>query len=240
MKNAGLYVRVSTEEQATSGHSIAAQTDRLTKYCEALGYNIYNVYVDDGVSGGVPLKKRAAGSTLSDDIKKRKIDTVVAYSLSRLFRDVVDGLSNIKAWDKKDISVVLLDVGGSSVDTSSAMGKMLISVMLACTELERTLTGERVSLVHQHKKANRQVYSKAMYGFDRVGDELVPNEEEQNVVQQMKSYRSDGYSYRKIATTLNAANIPTKEQKQWYPKTVSYIINNNLFAAQLVQIWFKL
>ena len=108
---------------------------------------------------------------------------------------------------------------------------MLISVMLACTELERTLTGERVSLVHQHKKANRQVYSKAMYGFDRVGDELVPNEEEQNVVQQMKSYRSDGYSYRKIATTLNAANIPTKEQKQWYPKTVSYIINNNLFAA---------
>ena len=228
---AAIYVRVSTEEQATSGHSIKAQTQKLQQYCEMMGIEIYDVYVDDGISGGVPLAKRPAGKTLADDVKSKKVTHVVAYSLSRLFRDVVDGLTNIRAWDKKGISVVLLDVGGSLLDTSSAMGKMMISVMLACNELERNITGERVALVHQNKKQNRKVWTKGVFGFDRDGDDLVPNSQEQEIVKRIKHERSNGKSYQKIADGLNGDGVPTKENKTWHAASVSYIFKNDLYSA---------
>ena len=230
MKRAGLYIRVSTEEQALHGHSIKAQTDKLKSYCKAMGYDIAKLYIDQGVSGGIPLNKRKAGQDLANDINKNKIDTIIAYSLSRLFRDVVDGLTNIRLWDKKGISVVLMDVGGSCLDTSSAMGKMMISVLLACNELERNITGERVALVHSNKKANKKVWTKSVYGFDRQGDDLIPNDKEQSIIQRIRNYRENGTSYQKIATILNDENIPTKERKTWYPVTVSKIVNNDIHS----------
>jgi site-specific DNA recombinase len=210
------------------GHSIQAQIDKLTKYCEAMGLNIYKVYTDEGVSGGKPLESRKAGKDLANDIKQNKITHIISYSLSRLFRDLVDGLTNIRLWDKKGISLVLLDVGGSLLDTSSAMGKMMLSVMLACNELERNLVGERVSLVHQNKIANKKVWTRSVYGYNRAGDDLVPNDYELAIVSKMKAWRSSGYSYQRIANILNRASVPTKEGKSWFPMSIKQVLGNTI------------
>lgn len=47
----GIYIRVSTQEQANEGYSIDAQTDRLTSYCKSRDWKIYNTYIDGGFSG---------------------------------------------------------------------------------------------------------------------------------------------------------------------------------------------
>ncbi len=54
MKKAAIYVRVSTQEQAQEGFSIPEQTERLTKYCEAHGWTIGNIYTDPGSLEPIP------------------------------------------------------------------------------------------------------------------------------------------------------------------------------------------
>lgn len=45
-----IYVRVSTEDQAREGFSLAEQEDRLRKLCDYKGYKIHKVYVEPGIS----------------------------------------------------------------------------------------------------------------------------------------------------------------------------------------------
>ena len=66
--NTAIYVRVSTEEQATEGFSIHAQKDKLTKHVEVSDYNIVDYYIDDGISGK-NLKERPEVTRLINDVK---------------------------------------------------------------------------------------------------------------------------------------------------------------------------
>ena len=223
-----IYTRVSTDEQASTGHSLDMQEQRCLDYCKALSIEVSHTCVDAGVSGGKPLMNRAGGKELLEAVKNKGITHIVAYSLSRLFRDLQDGLTHLKTWEKKGISVILLDVGGSALDTSSAMGKMLISVMLSCNELERNITGERVKAIHAHKKENKEVFSRPIYGFDRVDDRLVRNEQEQGIIETMHSMRNDGISYQKIANHFNEDGIPTKRGGVWRSQTISNILQNSI------------
>jgi Resolvase, N terminal domain. len=84
---------VSTDVQVDTGHSLDMQRDRLELYCKAYNLEIADVLVDEGISGGIPLHKRPEGSKLVEMARKKEITHVVAYSLTRLFRDVVDGLT---------------------------------------------------------------------------------------------------------------------------------------------------
>ena len=70
-----------------------------------------------------------------------------------------------------------------------------------------------------------------MFGFDRNGDDLVPNSQEQEIVKRIKHERSNGKSYQKIADGLNGDGVPTKENKTWHAASVSYIFKNDLYSA---------
>jgi site-specific DNA recombinase len=85
-----LYVRVSSQEQADEGYSIGEQTDRLKKYAEAMGWEIYKIYVDPGYSGG--NMDRPGLNAMIKDVESGVIDTVVVYKLDRLSRSQFDTL----------------------------------------------------------------------------------------------------------------------------------------------------
>ena len=90
MKKAAIYVRVSTQEQAQEGFSIPEQTERLTKYCEAHGWTIGNIYTDPGFSGA--NTNRPALKCLFKDCERKRFDIVVVYKLDRLSRSQKDTL----------------------------------------------------------------------------------------------------------------------------------------------------
>ena len=73
LKNAGIYVRVSTERQVQEGYSISAQKENLTNFAKGHDFKVYDIYADEGISGknieGRPDVKR-----LIKDIKDGKID----------------------------------------------------------------------------------------------------------------------------------------------------------------------
>ena len=88
IKSAGIYIRVSTFDQAREGFSLREQEERLKEFCKFKRYNIYKVYQDAGISA--KNDKRPAYQEMIQDIKDKKINVIVAFKLDRLTRSVYD------------------------------------------------------------------------------------------------------------------------------------------------------
>jgi DNA invertase Pin-like site-specific DNA recombinase len=111
------------------------------------------------------------------------------------------------------------------------MGRFFLNVMAGFAELERNLIAERTETALAHKRAHLEAYAPTPYGYDRVGDKLTLNAEEQRVIQYVLAMRRAGASLAKIARDLTAQGIPTKRDRKWYPSTVSYILQNTLYEG---------
>jgi DNA invertase Pin-like site-specific DNA recombinase len=164
-------------------------------------------------------------------VAKKQACQVVALKLDRLFRDAADALNQTKAWDKAGVALHLVDMGGQALNTASAMGRFFLNVMAGFAELERNLIAERTELAMAHKKAHRMAYAPTPYGFNRVGDTLTENFQELKAVAQIREWRGAGWSLGRIARKLTQEGIPTKQGGSWYPGTVKYLLENNLYAG---------
>lgn len=226
---AAAYLRVSTEEQVREGVSLAAQEERLRAYCTLQGLELVAIVRDEGVSGAKALSARPGGQELLRLITSGTVTHVVALKLDRLFRDAEDALHRTKAWDKANVSLHLVDIGGQAMNTGSAMGRMFLTLMAGFAELERNLIAERTTAALAYKKAHGQVYGAVPFGFQRTGDILISDQAEQATLCQVRAWHSGGWPLRKIAQELTRAQVPTKKGGRWYASTVSYLLANNLY-----------
>jgi len=218
------YLRVSTEEQATTGVSLAAQEERIRAYCAAAGLELAGIIREEGVSGSRPLALRPAGGELVRALAKGDASQVIALKLDRLFRDAADALEQTRAWDRKGIALHLLDLGGQTINTASPMGRMFLTMMAGFAELERNLTAERTAAALAHKKAHGEAYSPTPYGFDREGSRLIENPQEQATLARIHGLRVAGDSLRAIARLLNTEGTAAKRGGQWYASTVAKVL----------------
>jgi len=218
------YIRVSTEEQATHGLSIPAQKEAINAYAQMRGLQIIEFIVDAGVSGGRPLGARPGGRKLLALLAEGRASHVVSLRLDRLFRSASDCLATVEDWTKRGFVLHLLDVSGNSLDTSSAAGKFMLTILAAVAEMERNLIAERIRNVLGWKRKNGKVFGHEPYGFARDGDDLIPVEAEQRALELILELRARGYSLRKIARTLEARGIPTKRGGKWAPATVRKLL----------------
>jgi DNA invertase Pin-like site-specific DNA recombinase len=231
MKKAVCYIRVSTEEQVRGGVSLAAQEEKLLAYCKLNDLEPLAVIREEGVSGAKSLAVRPGGAELLQLVAKKQAHHVVALKLDRLFRDAADALNQTKVWDKGGVALHLVDMGGQALNTASAMGRFFLNVMAGFAELERNLIAERTEMAMAHKKAHLEAYSPTPYGYDREGNTLTENYQELKAVAQIREWRGAGWSLGKIARELTSQCIPTKRGKAWYPGTVKYLLENNLYSG---------
>ena len=98
-KVAGIYIRVSTEDQAREGFSLPEQEKRLRAMCEFKGYDIYKVYKDAGISAKTG-NHRPEFDRLIKNAKNKKINTIIALKLDRLSRSIYDWENLLKASEK--------------------------------------------------------------------------------------------------------------------------------------------
>ena len=96
---------------------------------------------------------------------------MVALKLDRLFRDAADALGQTKAWDQGGISLHLCDMGGSAVDTSSPMGRMMVTMLSGFAEFERALIAERTRTALDRKKELGSRTGSVPYGW-KLGRQL--------------------------------------------------------------------
>jgi site-specific DNA recombinase len=221
------YIRVSTEEQATSGASLAAQDAAIRAYCAMRGLELVDVVRDEGVSGGTPLAERPAGAALTAALAKRKgaPTHVVAVRLDRLFRSTVDCVETSQAWDRRGVALHLVDLGGQTVDTSSAMGRFMLTVLAAAGEMERALIGERTSAAMRQRQAEgRYIGGKVPYGFRLDGAELVECPAEQAVIAEARRLRSEGLTLRAVAADLAARGMVSRKGTPFHPESVNAMV----------------
>ncbi|WP_449449344.1 recombinase family protein, partial [Streptococcus suis] len=141
-RKVAIYCRVSSMHQAIEGYSIEQQRDSLTKYCEAMEWNIYDIYIDAGFSGG--KLERPAMDKLIREAEAGKFDTVAVYKLDRLSRSVQDTLHLIRdVFKEHDIDFVCLQ---ENIDTKSAMGNLFLTLLSAIDEFDREQITERMAM----------------------------------------------------------------------------------------------
>jgi len=109
--------------------------------------------------------------------------------LDRLFRDASDCLVQTKVWDKAGIGLHLLDMGGQSINTASAMGRMFFTMSAGFAELERNLIAERTAAATQFKKKRLEAYSAVPFGYQRQGDQFIALNDELETVWRIQRQR---------------------------------------------------
>jgi len=213
------YVRVSTNEQAENGVSLAAQKQKIRTYCEGDGWQCIAVVRDDGYSA--EDLKRPGLQQILDEVpsKTRRFSGIVVTKLDRITRSVRDLVRLTDLADKHKVALVSIQ---EAVDTGTATGKLFRAIVTSISEWERGVIGERTREALDYKRRNRERIGTIPYGFTlaKDGTHLMPVPAERKVLAQIAKARERGKSYERIADDLNADRIPTQGGGRWYAATV--------------------
>lgn len=221
-----LYGRVSTEEQALRGFSIEAQVDALKEYAKKNNMKIVDIYLDEGISGAKPPLKRPALNRLLEDVKAGKIDMILFTKLDRWFRSVKEyfKVQEILEDNKVEWKTILEDY-----DTSSANGQMAITIFLAVAQNERDRTAERIKVVLDHKRRNKEACFGGQaipFGYAKEQDangvmRLVKDPETQQACQEFWDILIKSNNLNKAIRHMAHEYGITKDWKSWSRMTQS-------------------
>lgn len=221
-----LYGRVSTEEQALRGFSIEAQVAALKEYAKDNNMKVVDVYLDEGISGAKPPLKRPALKRLLEDVESGKIDMILFTKLDRWFRSVKE---YFKVQDVLDNNKVEWKTIQEDYDTTTANGQMAITIFLAVAQNERDRTAERIKVVLDHKRKNKEACfgGRAIpFGYKKEPDEkgitrLVKDPDTKQPVQEFWSILLKSNNLNKaIRHMVNEYGIH-KDWKSWKRMTQS-------------------
>lgn len=228
IRKVAIYARVSTTNQAEEGYSIDGQIDSLEKYCEAMGWDVYNKYIDAGFSGG--SLNRPEMTNLINDVQNGLFDTVLVYKLDRLSRNVRDTLYLIKdVFNTNKIDFVSIQ---ENIDTSSAMGTLFLTLLSAIAEFEREQIKERMQLgkLGRAKSGKSMQWAKTSFGYDYIKETgtLSVNPYQALIVRKMFEWYLSGMSITKLRDTLNEQY---GQDKEWNYRTVRVILSNPVYCG---------
>lgn len=217
-----LYARVSTDEQALEGVSLAAQEARMRAYAAMAGLEVADLVVDAGVSAGKPLADREGGRRVLAAVESGEAGAVVALKLDRLFRSASDCLATVDAWTAAGVSIRFVDLGGQPVDTATPTGRFFLTVLAACAELERGQIRDRIKTALAHKASKGERVGGIPYGYALAGDgvTLAPDAAEQATMSAARDLRAAGLSLRGVGSALAARGMLPRCGGAWNPKTV--------------------
>lgn len=237
------YARVSTEEQAEKGVSLAAQRRRLRAFCEAHDYALASIEVDAGVSGKTAPQRRDGLSRALQAVRSGEADGMVSLKLDRLSRRTRDTLDLVEASQREGWR--LLSVS-EALDTGTAAGRMVVTILAALAQMEREQVGERTSVgMDQIAREGRARSYRLPFGYRvkgstattlKAGDRrpLVQDKGEKKILRRMLQLREDGLGARRIARALNEDGIVNpRTGRPWNFGTVASILRTADRRAEL-------
>jgi DNA invertase Pin-like site-specific DNA recombinase len=210
------YARVSSREQI-DGTSLESQANMIRAYATMKGLELVDVLVDAGVSGGKPLSSRPEGSRLAKMVESGEVQAVIITKLDRGFRSASDCLINVEAWERRGVSLHILNLGGTTIDTSSPTGKFFITIMAGAAELERNLIKERCNEGRKARKLEGKRIGEVPFGWTLAedGKTLLPEPSEQEALELIHRLKAEGASLRTISNELNRQGFQAKKGGQW-------------------------
>lgn len=222
------YVRVSTEEQAQSGYSVAAQIEKLEAMCKSQDWKMLPVYVDDAYSG--KNLDRPAMRRLLEDARRKKFDVVLVYKLDRLSRRLSDLVSLGEKFESIGIGLRSLT---EPFDTTYPAGKLLFNMLGSFAQFERELIGERTKLALQRRLREGKWNGIAPFGY-RLGKEgpLEVHPEEMPYAKRVfQIFLEEGLGVKLIARRMLKEDRCTRRKGKWARTTVWHMLANPAYAG---------
>ena len=226
-KIADIYIRVSTLDQVREGFSLPEQKEKLIEFCKFKGYEIHEVYADEGISA--KDDKRPAYQKMINDIKNGTVNVIVALKLDRLTRSVFDVEKLMKLLEKYDCD---LDCKDDDSNTLTSNGRMYIRLTTAFSqnEIERCSERTKFGMVGAIKAGH--IPNRTPIGFKRDNKKLVPDELTKDIVIRMYDLYLEGKSYQGIANVYNKEEVLGKTN--WLDSTIQKIMTNELYKGDFV------
>ena len=227
-KIAGIYIRVSTEDQAREGFSLGEQEEKLRQLCKYKGFEIFKVYKDTGISAK-DMKNRPAFQTMLEDMKNGLINYIVAYKLDRVTRSVRDLEVLISTLEKYHCYLIC---DRDDVNTSTANGRFFVRMLTVLSQLEIEIVSERTKFGLNGAIKAGHIPRKCPLGYYRDKDKTlkIDNSTKDIVVRIFEMYL-EGKSYQTIANILNKEKVLYPEVKHWIDSSVNRIINNKIYMG---------
>lgn len=180
-KKVALYLRVSTKTQHTSN-----QLTELKEVCDRFDYEIVDIY-DETVSGTKNNEDRGEFSRLIKDVKRKRFDMVLVWSLDRLGRQTSELLKFLTIIEDYDVGLYCWKQG---INTSDAMGRMFFQFVSVMSEYEGSIRKERQIVGIERLKSQGKKYG---------GNDFISDDVKETVIK----LKEDGLSYRKIKEQVN-------------------------------------
>lgn len=227
IKSAGIYIRVSTFDQAREGFSLREQEERLKEFCKFKRYNIYKVYQDAGISA--KNDKRPAYQEMIEDIKKGNINVIVALKLDRLTRSVYDIEKLMKFVNDYECDI---DCMADESNTTTSNGRMVMRIMTSVSQNEIEKCSERTKFGMAGAIKNGHIPNRTGLGFKRENKKLVPDPLTKDIIVRIFDLYLEGKSHQAIANIYNKEKVLGKTN--WYDSTIQKILSNELYKGDYV------
>lgn len=218
------YARVSSRGQAEDGLSLDAQEHRIKAYAAAKGWDLAEVLIEKGRSA--KDLKRPEMARLMREVRSGAVEAVITLKVDRVSRSTRDLLNMLEDFDQHRTAFVSIF---ENIDTSSSMGRFVITLLGSLAQLEREQVGERTAFVLKQARRDGKAYCRtAPFGWVRKGDAFVADTAEQRFLAAARKMRAHGSSFQAIANWLTSQGAKPHGGKKWYPATVRQVLNSKM------------
>ena len=229
MMTAGIYIRVSTEDQAREGFSLPEQEEKLRALCTYKGYKVHDIYKDAGVSAK-DMEHRPEFQRMLKDMKAKKINAIVAYKLDRVTRSVRD-LEELITELEANKCYLICD--RDDVNTSTANGRFFVRMLTVLSQLEIEIVSERTKfgLIGAIKEGHAPGVTPL--GYKIVNKKLEIDPATSWVIEKVFELYGSGKSFQGVANYMNENKILGRTN--WKDTHVEKIIDNKIYKGDYEQ-----
>jgi len=218
------YIRNS---RITQENSISTQKSLIKEYCKNNRITLDRIMIDEGISGsGEKIKDRDSYLSLMDMVGDGMVDNLIVLSISRFGRNLGEIYKSVELMDKMGTKFHSVK---ENID-DSVYGRFVLNLLGSLYEMELSILKERTRDTLKVKKENNKVYTKSVYGFDRVEgtDDLVKNQKEDKMIRKMIRLKESGKSYGEIVNYLNRNKYRNKSGNKFSRGNVYGILNRRI------------
>lgn len=229
-KIAAVYIRVSTEDQAREGFSLGEQKEKLLQLCSFKGYEVFKVYEDAGISAK-DMEHRPAFQEMLSDMKKGKINYIVAYKLDRVTRSVRDLEELISVLEQYNCFLVC---DRDDVNTSTANGRFFVRMLTVLSQLEIEIVSERTKFGLNGAIKSGHLPGVLPLGYKKDGNKkTIIDETTKPVIERIFKMYLEGKSFQQISNIFNEEKV--LNPKPWKDTTIQKIIDNKIYMGDYEQ-----
>lgn len=233
VKRVAAYCRVSTDK-TDQANSLESQQQFFNEYIKQNHlWELYDIYVDDGISG-TNTKKRVAFNQMIEDAKSSKFDLIITKEISRFARNILDSIGYTRELKALGIGVIFLNDNINTLDSDAEMRLAFLSTM---AQEESRKTSERVKWGLRRQMEKGVVLGRDMLGYDVRDGKLIVNEEGAETVRLIyHKFLDEGKGAHRIAKELREEGVRTSARmKDWSYTVILRILRNEKYCGDLVQ-----